>query len=787
VLTLALGLSAATAMLAIVDSVLLSPVALPHPEQLVTLVRGDKWSEQGNFSFDQLNTIRKAVPSFADVLEYTSMPKPVRTANGVRMSLTLETSRNFFRSLGVPAHLGRTFTDLDKNANVAVISNAFWRETLHSDPHVIGSKVTVYGRIMTIMGVMPAGFYFPPQTFDAPIVAVPFQLDAKAQDYNGFMGAQAMARLRSGSDASRAEQQLRAVFTRNHWGEHNGGRASLHSYRSTVVGGEQSALLALLGACVLLLMIACANAANLQIVRGTARANEMSLRAALGASRGRLLQLIATESISISLLGAAGGLMLAFVVVEWARKTYGFRYARFTELTLHPAVFAGCAVLAVITGLLAAVAPSIAGLRNAGRYRPSQSSRTMTRLRLSSTLVVAEIALTCVLLVTAGLFLRTFRALETAPLGFDPTDVTSVVLMSETPSLNGQVAKVTMERVLDRLSATPGIQATASQTSVPFSSFNLFLNSTFALAGHVVAKGSTVAISLISDGYARAMKISMLQGRTFLPTDREGTLGVCIVNETFVRRFLRGQQVLGNAVEFTSDDPKDPDNRFMKAPLTIVGVAPDEVAQGIIADRPPTFFIDSKQFPADNEAGSIVFGTAPQFVVRSTLPQATLEREIRDVLKTDAPGMAEMSIQRVDDAMQKSLNGRRLALRLASTFGLAALLLAAVGIYGVLAYSVAQRTREIGIRMALGSSRTKTVSLILRQVGMTAAAGLVLGMAGAWPAGRAVRSFLFGVHPLDTVTLIVTACLLLLVCATAAVVPAWRAAQVDPMEALRAE
>jgi predicted lysophospholipase L1 biosynthesis ABC-type transport system permease subunit len=290
---------------------------------------------------------------------------------------------------------------------------------------VLGSKLTVYGRIMTIIGVMPAGFYFPPQTFDAPVVAVPFQLDAKAQDYNGFMGAQAMARLRTGSDVSTAEQQLQAVFTRNDWGRNNGDRASLRSYRSSITSNEQPALLALLGACVVLRLIACANTANLQIVRGTARANEMSVRTALGAGRGRLLQLIATESVMISLLGAGCGLVLASTIVDWTRKTYGFQYARFNEVSLHPAVLAGCAVLAVITGLLAAVAPSLTALRNDTLYRPWQGVRTVTRLRVSSALIVAEIALTCVLLVTAGLFLRTFRALETAPLGFDPKNVTS--------------------------------------------------------------------------------------------------------------------------------------------------------------------------------------------------------------------------------------------------------------------------------------------------------------------------------------------------------------------------
>lgn len=561
----------------------------------------------------------------------------------------------------------------------------------------------------------------------------------------------------------------------------------LRSYRSAITGDEQPALIALLGACLLLLLIACANTANLQIVRGTARASEMSLRAALGAGRGRLLQQIATESVTVSLLGAACGLVLALAVVEWARKTYQFQYARFNELSLHPAVFVACAVLAIGTGLLAAVAPSLAGLRDSRHHRPSQGGRTVSRLRLSSTLIVAEIALTCVLLVTAGLFLRTFRALETAPLGFDPSNVTSVVLMSEDPSLSGRAARIIMERVLNALSGTPGIQAAASQTSVPFSSFNLFLNSTFALFGHTVPKGSSVSVSLISDGYAHAMNIAMLQGRSFLPTDHEGTRGVCIINQTFVRRFLRGQQALGNLLQFTSDDPKDLDNRFMKAPLTIIGVAPDEVAQGIAADSQPTVFIDSRQFPADSEAASIIFRTAPQFVVRSTLPQGTLEREIRSVLKRDAPVMAEMSIQRVEDAMQNSLRERRLGLRLASIFGFAALILAAVGIYGVLAYSVAQRKRETGIRMALGSTRTKAMSLILRQVGIMGAVGLLLGMAGAWPAGRAVRSFLFGVHPLDTPTLLFVTCSLLLVCAIAAAAPAWRAAKIDPVEALRSE
>jgi hypothetical protein len=286
VLTLALGLGAATAMLGVIDSVLLRPVALPHPEQLVTLVRGDKTGEQGNFSFEQLDVIRKSVPGFASVLAYVNLPKPVRTANGARISLTMEVSPNFFRVLGASAHRGRIFTENDKNPNVAVVSHAFWRDNLHSDAGVIGTSIAVYGRAMTVIGVMPEGFDFPPQTFDAPLVVVPISLDAKSQDYNGFVGGQAIARLRSGTSLSVAQDQLRAVFVRNKWGGHNNSYTSLRSYQSSITGDERPALLALLGACVLLLLIACANTANLQIARGTVRAGEMNMRAALGASRG---------------------------------------------------------------------------------------------------------------------------------------------------------------------------------------------------------------------------------------------------------------------------------------------------------------------------------------------------------------------------------------------------------------------------------------------------------------------------------------------------------------------
>ncbi len=778
-LTLALGLGAATTMLAIVDSVMFRPVDLPHPQQLVTLSFTNATGEDRLFTRAQLDSFGRSVPAFAGVLNYTAIPNPVTTPNGIAMSSVMKTSANFFQLIGVPAHIGRTFRDEDSKANVAVVSNAFWRESLHSDSKVLGTKLTVYGRIVTIIGVMPDRFFFPPSTLDAPTVAVPFEIDV-----TDFPDVFSIARLRDGVAVRQAERQLQAVFA--HDGANAGDRVSVRSYRATVISDEQPALIALLSASLILLLIACANAANLQIVRGTSQAGRMSLRSALGASRLRLLQQVVTESVTTSLLGAMGGLVFAWGVVRWARDMYAHQYPRFNELAVHPAVFVECTVLAILTGLLAALAPSINMLRSTNRNRASQATRTASRMRLSGILVVAEVALACVLLVTTGLLLRTFRALEETPLGFDPHNVTAVVLMNTDPTIGGRAARQVTDGILDGLITLPGIEAGATQTSIPFSSFNMVVGPV-GISGTAVPNNASALISLISDGYSSTMHTPMLEGRSFQSTDHEGTLGVCIVNQSFARRFLGGQQSLGRILEFPRDDPKSPDDRFIKQPLTVIGVAADEIAGTAIGTVSPTVFVNYDQFPTDSEVAGFILGLAPQFAVRSTLPRATLEREIRTVLKQKAHGMAVMSITPMEDSMQKSLSERRLAVRLASYFGVTALLLAAVGLYGVLSYTVTQRQREIGIRMALGSSRLRVVHLVLWQAGIMITGGLLLGLLGAWPAGHVIGAFLFGVRPLDMLNLLATAGLLLVVCVVAAALPSWRAAQVDPMEALRTE
>ncbi len=786
-LMLGIGIGATVAMLAILDSVLLLPVALPHPDQLVAIELSRGSGRQQLLPFTDIQLLQREVPNLQAVAGYSSLPEPITTDSGTRVTAALHVTTNFLSMVGVPPRLGRAFTAEDRDEPVAVVNDEFWRDNMHADPHVIGASIHADGRVVTIVGVMPPGFTFPPGSDSSPVVCMPLALDSKGMDSHGFEDMGVLARVRPAISHMAAQSQAQAIYARTGSAAKDGWRLVLQSYSDTLTGDEQPALFALLAACAVLLGIACVNSANLQIARATERLGEIRMRAALGASRLHLLQQIAVESVTVSLLGAAAGALVAYAAVHWIRLAYGGLFPRFGELALHPSVLVACALLAIVVGLLAALAPGLTVLHGTWESFTVQTARTTSRSRLSRILVMAEVALTYVLLATAGLFLRTFSALERVPLGFDPHHVTEITLMPLDPKEGGEALKQTYESLLQRLRALPGVVAAATQTSLPFSNFTLSLNSTFRIAGRPQNDKDKTYLSLISPDFNQTMGITMLQGRGFQSNDSSSSTLVCIVNQAFVRQFLPGTRVLGRSIEFTTDNKDEHGDPFLHGDLTIVGVMPDMVAGQTMEPAVPTVDVNYLQFPASNPFAHFVFGIAPQFAVRSSLPQSTLDREIRAALKQGAPDMAEMGIGSMDENMTESLNNRRLALRLASGFGLSALLLASVGIYGVLASIVAQRTREIGVRMALGSTREGVVRLIVRQAGVMAVSGLTIGLLAAWPAGRAVRNFLFGVRPLDPLTLLGATILLLLVCAAAAAAPSWRASQVDPVEALRAE
>jgi putative ABC transport system permease protein len=773
-------------MLAIVNSVLLRPVALPRPEQLAVLLREVHGTKEYSFSFQQIRALNDQSKLLSAVSGYDSMPRPVSTSDGSRIALVTRVSPNFFRMLDVQARYGRVLTDADSGAPVVVVNYAFWRERLHSDQRAVGSTIEVVGEQRTIIGVIPQGVHFP-QSLDGPEVYTPKPMTSQVQDGDLNDSAWVAARLKPGVSIQQAQQEARSVFAHFHDGnDADRGTLLLQPYESYLTGDVRPALLALLGGGAILLLIACGNATNLQIVRATGRIAEMNVRSALGASFGRLIQQIATESVTVSLLGAGLGIGLAYGAVSAIRGAYGQQFARFDELTVHPAVLLACALLAVLVGALASLAPSLNILRHASITGIS-STRTITRSRIPGALVAAQIALTCVLLVVTGLFVRTFHSLQSVDLGFDPHGVTSLVLMPENPHQNAEVSRELDGRLLDRFATLPGVVAATMQSSVPFSNFNVEMNGGTEVNGRPFSKGDDARYSLVSNNFVRASGMHLIRGRGLLPQDDGSAAVVCLVNEAFAQKYLQGRDPIGASLRFHRN-PGDKDADMpIPGSMTVVGVLNNELQGGSLgAQFEPMVYLDYLQLPG-NSVMAPIFSFVSEFAIRSTLPQAILSKELRAAVKQGAPEMTEMALQPMEQSIANSLNERRLALRMVSSFGVAALLLAAIGIYGVLAYSVAQRRREIGIRMALGSSRAGATRLVIRQAATMVAFGLVLGGAASLPAGHAVRSFLFGVQSLDPLTVGATAFILLLVCAGAAAIPAWRAAQVDPMEVLRAE
>jgi predicted permease len=801
VLTLALGLGCATTMLAIVESVLMRPVPLPHSDQLVDLsMQEDTFGTHADahaISYTVLDQLNRDNHSFLSVSGYNSMVRPTTAPDGTRISVISEVTPNLFETLGIQPKLGRLIAPSDAKTPVVVVSEEFWRDRLHSNPSVIGSSIQVSRSPYTVIGVLPEAVHFP-QGFSGPIVYLPVALDTTGPDpVDTFKldSASVLARLKPGVSRQQAQADIQSLITHiqaAHPDPNHPGAAQhlvLRSYRDVVVGDLQKPLIALLGGVAVLLLIACANAANLQIGRASSRMSEMNVRAALGASFGRLLQQLVTESILVSLFSAILGGAISYAAIRLIKHAYSEQFPRFDELAIHPAVLVGTALLAVLVGVAASIAPALNIRRNTTNR---VNAKNVTRKsRLPAILVSLQVALTCILLVTSGLFVRTLQQLENVSLGFDPHGVSTLVLIPENPDQTIPQTRGTETRLLHRFESLPGIQAVTMQTDIPFSNYNVDMDGTTDVAGRAFQKGDDAHYSFVSTGFVQTSGIRLLQGRAFEPSDESSPVIGVLVNQAFQKRFLDSQQPARNPIGTTLNFHRNPTDTDADMPLhqgmTILGVVENEIQGADLGAAPkPMVYIDYLQLPADSMLAG-VFNMAAQYAIRSKLPATVVASELRTALKEDASNMTEMSLSPMTDAISESLSQRRLTLRLVSGFGFVALALSAIGIYGVLAYSVALRRREIGIRMALGSSRPKVARLVLTQAATMVLLGLIPGIAGAWAAGHAISSFLYGVSPLDPQTLLAVAAILLVVSAAAATQPTLRAAQVDPVETLRAE
>ena len=794
--TLALGIGAATAMFTVVDHVLLRSLPYKNAKQLLVMSEHSKDARFGaEASWSDLQHWRTS-HSFDDIAFWAGMIGR-NYLQGKTSSLQVdgkEVSPNLFALLGTRPALGPGFIAEQpgfgavKNAGSIVLSHAVWETAFAGDPGIIGRKVQVNEHPYTVVGVMPAGFQFPFDNYPAGQVWVVRQLDDNDKKHDDDAAIySAIGRLRHGVtlEAASAEMQIiqKQVVAQYSDASSRADRSILkvERYGDTLVDADvRRALLALLAAAGVLWLIASVNVTNLLLARGTARQREIAMRGALGASRRRVLQQMMVEGLVLSASAAVLGIALALVAVrvtgsvasthlnvDFSTHVNGTIFAVLCGLTLISAV-----VSSAWPAMLAVRAPIEPALKQGGER--TGAGRRHNRMR--SALVAIEVAMSLTLLVACGLLLRTIYTLRHVPLGFR-TDHILVANLS-IPSYrytNKSVNEVLYQPLLERVQHLHGVQAAGMMSEVPLGqTFNIMLS--LRMNGKMITAGLKPVSSQIQSIFG----MKMLAGRFFNDEDSPTSQGVAVVNPAFAREFSPNKHdwnsLLGTTVWNLRKD----------MPAKIVGVIDDQRQTGVAQPSQPEVEICLCQITP--ESGIYQPSTiAMDLAVRTSLPTAEMSPEIRAALKQASPELANSTLSTMDQIVEDSFGSQRLAAHLLEIFGGSALLLCVAGLYGLLAYVVTQRTRELGVRIALGAQRGDLSWLVLRQAGTMLLIGVAVGAGLAWASARLVRGFLYGVEAHDGWTLAGAAVLLMVCGLLAAYVPARRAASVNPMEALRAE
>jgi predicted permease len=796
--TLALGIGAAAAMFTVVDHVLLNPVPYRDPGRLVQVEETGKDGRPYRSPWLDIHEWMAQSHAFTDLAFSTRMSARRNFLIGQTSSMEVAgeaVSANFFRVLGVEPTLGRDFIPeapsfaAGKNVGTVVLSSAVWKEAFGRDPHILGRVVRINDQPYTVVGVMPPGFHYPmngilEDRFSQ--VWVPLQLgeDDKTRDHGGDYSV--MARLRPGRTVAEARAELEGIQKRiaSEYKlpavreEHSS--VKVQTYADALVGPEvRKGLLALLLAAGVLWLIATVNVTNLLLARSSGRHREIAMRGALGASRGRILQQMIVESLVLSSAAGVLGIGLALGSV----KLLGHELAR--QLPLPAPATADGLVLLVLAGmtvfsaLTAAIWPSVIAVRApiepALKQGGLQTGTAKRHHRLRGSLVALEVALSLTLLVSCGLLLRTIYSLRRVPLGYRTDHIVVANLDIPTYRYTGQnVAQTLYQPLIERVREIRGVDTAGLMSEVP-------MGKTFKVMFTLRGKSELAAtLKFVSPEIQKIFGLQMLAGRYFSNQDSPTSQPVMIVNPAFAREYAPDKHdpasLIGTTVWSLRKD----------APLHVVGILDSERQSSPAEPSQPEIDICLCQItPAAGVYGPSTI--AADLALRTDRPMKEMIPELRAILKQASPELANATITTMDQIVEDSYGSQRLAAHLLEIFGGAALLLCVAGLYGLLAYIVTQRTREMGVRIALGAPRARLLWLVMRQAGAMLIAGLILGTALAWASARLVRGFLFGVQAHDGWTMAGAAVLLLVSGLLAAYLPARRAAAVDPMEALRAE
>lgn len=781
VLMLSLGIGANTAIFSVVNSVLLRPLRYPDADRILTVwedhTRRDgparEWTSPPGFE-----DWRAQRNVFSQVAAVNDWP-PTLTDSGEPEVLTgARVSHEAFGALGIKPLLGRDFTpDEDKNGAppVAIISYGLWQRRFNGDPAIINRAIRLNDTSFTVIGVMPAGFQFPLIPNVEIWRTLQPTLDAGCQ--RGCYTLRAFGRLRPDITLARARLEMAAQAERLEQqfpGANKNVGVSLVPLHEYVVGDIKPAVLALLLAVGFVLLIACANVANLLLAKAAARTREIAIRAALGASRWQIVRQLLGESVLLALLGGVGGLLLAYWLVDLLVQVAPEGTPRLDEIRLEPRVLFFSLGLSALTGVLCGLAPALQAsksdlnqaLRDAGAGNKTSAGGGRTR----SGLVVAEIALALTLLIGAGLLMRSFVALQHVDPGFSPANVlTARIGLPPTTYATREPVAAFYRQLRERLAALPGVQSVSFGSSVPLTGINT--DTDFVVEGRPLPppdQRPTSWFSVVEHDYFRTLQIQLRAGRMFDEREREQSAPTVIISESLARRYFPGETPLGKRIGFGNQPVRWAE---------IVGVVADTRHFGLSADARPTLYFSDQQRPRN-------FMT---LVLRTSNDPLGFVAAVRREVQALDPKLAVATPQPLTALIADSIAVPRLVMLLFGSFAAIALLLAALGIYGVMAYAVTQRTHEIGIRLALGAQRRAVLRLIVGQGMRLALLGVGLGLAASFAVTRLMAELLFGVSPTDPLTFVALAAVLALVALIACVIPARRATKVDPIIALRYE
>lgn len=806
ILMLAFGIGATTAIFSIVEGVLLRPLPFPDSDRLVVLsdhiagVEIPGGGDEVGVTVPDILAYTRDTHSFSALGGYNFTGFELSGTGDPAQVNAARLTAGVFPALGVNPALGRVFTaDEDQHhQQVTVLSYATWRNRFHADPKILGTKILLDRKPYIVIGVMPRSFEFPlvPGQLNRSELWVPmsFRPDELAPERGSNWSYQMVGRLKPGispaqaeSDANRVAKEIMAAYPPEMANLHI--NSLVRPLQNDTVKQSRSLLRTLFLAVAVVLLIACFNLAGLMLVRAIRRQREVAVRLALGAQASALIRQSVLESLVLSVSGGIVGLILAGIALQVGKGMLPESLPRVSEISLSWQVVVFALGLAVVTGILCAVAPAFAAIRTNVNSNLKEGGRTGSagggHARLRSALVITEIAIALVLLTASGLLLRSFEKMRQVDLGFSPEHVTTAAYSLPIQQYSKQPQIDSFDReLLVKLNQLPGMESAGLTTMLPSQGVNN--NQTFVVDGYTPPSGGKMNLatsSQVMGNYFPAMGIRLLHGRFFTDADHAGTQLVMIVNQKLAEHYWPGQNPVGKRIRIGTAQMPTPW-------ISVVGEVSN--TQLLSPDNPATeqFYFPNEQ--AEEDIGSLaqpsdLNGNGGFIVLRSKLPPEQMENALRDAVRSIDPLLPLTQVQTMEQVVSDSEASRRFNTVLISSFAFAAVLLAVLGIYSVIAFSVASRVQEMAIRMTLGSQRSAIVRLVLESGAKLAVIGCVIGLAGAAAASGLLRSMLFGVSPFDPMVLVLAAVGVLMLAIAASTLPAFRAASIEPMQGLRGE